>query len=189
MNLSSRFDQALQYAASIHRTQIRKGTEIPYLAHLLGAASIALEYGANEDEAIGALLHDAAEDAGGLARIEDIRRNFGAAVAAIVEGCTDAVVVPKPPWRKRKEDYIAHLSSASASVRLVSASDKLHNARAILSDYRRHGEALWSRFNGRREGTLWYYRALIDAFAAAEKNTLVEELDRVVSEIERLSAK
>jgi (p)ppGpp synthase/HD superfamily hydrolase len=189
MNLSSRFDQALQYAASIHRTQIRKGTEIPYLAHLLGAASIALEYGANEDEAIGALLHDAAEDAGGLARIEDIRSNFGAAVAAIVEGCTDAVVVPKPPWRKRKEDYIAHLSSASASVRLVSASDKLHNARAILSDYRRHGEALWSRFNGRREGTLWYYRALIDAFAAAEKNTLVEELDRVVSEIERLSAK
>jgi GTP pyrophosphokinase len=189
MNLSSRFDQALQYAAAIHREQIRKGTEIPYLAHLLGVASIALEYGANEDEAIGALLHDAAEDAGGLPRIDDIRRRFGAAVAAIVEGCTDSVVVPKPPWRKRKEDYIAHLPSASPSVRLVSASDKLHNARAILSDHRRHGEALWSRFTGGREGTLWYYRALADAFASAEQSALVEELRRVVSEIERLSGK
>jgi (p)ppGpp synthase/HD superfamily hydrolase len=189
MKLSSRFDQALLYAAGIHREQMRKGTEIPYLAHLLGAASIALEYGANEDEAIGALLHDAAEDAGGLARIEDIRRHFGAAVAAIVEGCTDSVVVPKSPWRQRKEDYIAHLPSASPSVRLVSASDKLHNARAILSDYRRHGEALWPRFTGGREGTLWYYRALVKAFAAADQNALVEELDRVVSEIERLSGK
>ena len=145
MNLSSKFDQALQYAAAIHREQIRKGTEIPYLAHLLGVASIALEHGASEDEAIGALLHDAAEDAGGLARIEDIRRNFGDAVAAIVEGCTDSVVVPKPPWRKRKEDYIAHLPSASPSVRLVSASDKLHNARAIPatigSTARRYGPA------------------------------------------------
>jgi (p)ppGpp synthase/HD superfamily hydrolase len=188
MNLSDRFDRALQYAAAIHREQIRKGTAIPYLAHLLGVASIALEYGANEDEAIGALLHDAAEDAGGLARIEDIRRHFGDAVAAIVAGCTDSVVVPKPPWRKRKQDYIAHIPAASPSVRLVSASDKLHNARAILSDYRRHGEALWSRFNGRREGTLWYYRSLVAAFAAAEKNALVEELDRVVAEIEGLSA-
>lgn len=189
MNLSSRFDQALLYVAAIHREQIRKGTEIPYLAHLLGVASIALEYGANEDEAIGALLHDAAEDAGGLARIDDIRRRFGAAVAAIVEGCTDSVVVPKPPWRKRKEDYLARLPSASPSVRLVSASDKLHNARAILGDYRRHGEALWSRFTGGREGTLWYYRALADAFGAVEKSPLVEELRRVVSEIERLSGK
>ncbi|HEY2988545.1 MAG TPA: HD domain-containing protein [Candidatus Binatia bacterium] len=187
MNLSAKFDRALQYAAAIHRKQIRKGTEIPYLAHLLGVASIALEYGADEDEAIGALLHDAAEDAGGLARIEDIRRNFGAAVAVIVEGCTDSVIVPKPPWRQRKEDYIAHLPSASPSVRLVSASDKLHNARAILQDYRQHGETLWPRFTGRREGTLWYYRALAEAFASVDKNPLVEELDRVVAEIERLS--
>jgi (p)ppGpp synthase/HD superfamily hydrolase len=188
MKLSPRFDQALHYAAAIHREQVRKGTEIPYIAHLLGVASIALEYGATEDEAIGALLHDAAEDAGGLARIGDIRRHFGDAVAAIVEGCTDAVVMPKPPWRKRKEDYIADVASASPSVRLVSAADKLHNARAILSDYRRHGEALWSRFNGGRDGTLWYYRAVIEAFGGAEKNPLVEELDRTVSEIERLSS-
>ena len=187
MNLSPKFDQALHYAVLIHAGQKRKGTEIPYLAHLLGVVSIALEHGANEDEAIGALLHDAAEDAGGRGRIEDIRHRFGDAVAEIVEGCTDSEVVPKPAWRKRKEDYIAHLPSASASVRLVSASDKLHNARAILRDYRRHGEELWSRFTGGKEGTLWYYRSLVDAFAAADNNELVDELDRMVSEIERLS--
>ena len=134
MNLSPRFDQALHYAVLIHAGQLRKGTEIPYLSHLLGVASIALEYGANEDQAIGALLHDAGEDAGGRGRIEDIRQRFGDEVADIVDGCTDADVVPKPEWRKRKADYIAHIATASAAVRLVSASDKLHNARAILRD-------------------------------------------------------
>jgi GTP pyrophosphokinase len=153
----------------------------------LGVASIALEYGATEDEAIGALLHDAGEDAGGRGRIEDIRVRFGKDVADIVDGCTDAEVIPKPPWRKRKEDYIAHLPQASASVRLVSASDKLHNARAILRDYRQHGEALWSRFNGGREGTLWYYRELVKAFLKAGTNELIEELDRVVREVETLA--
>jgi GTP pyrophosphokinase len=189
VKLSSRFAQALQYAAEIHSGQFRKGTEIPYIAHLLGVASIALEHGANEDEAIGALLHDAAEDAGGLERIADIRRRFGDGVAAIVEGCTDAVVVPKPPWRERKEKYIAHIASASSSVRLVSAADKLHNARAILSDYREHGEKLWSRFNGAREGTLWYYRSVVEGLKAVDRNALVDELERVVSEIEGSSSK
>ncbi len=187
MNLSPRFEQALNYAVVIHAGQLRKGTEIPYLAHLLGVASIALEHGATEDEAIGALLHDAGEDAGGRGRIEDIRQRFGDAIADIVDGCTDADVVPKPEWRKRKQNYIAHIPMASASVRLVSASDKLHNARAILRDYRAHGEELWKRFNGGKEGTLWYYRSLVGAFAKADRNELVEELDRVVSEIEKLS--
>ena|SRR6266536_3180602 len=131
MILSPTFDDALQYAVIIHAGQPRKGTSIPYLAHLLGVVSIALEYGANETEAIGALLHDAGEDAGGAGRIEDIRNRFGTEVAAIVSGCTDAVTIPKPPWRERKKDYIRHLSAASAAVRLVSASNKLHNARAI----------------------------------------------------------
>ena len=188
MNLSPRFDQALHYAVLIHAFQKRKDTEIPYLAHLLGVASIALEHGANEDEAIGALLHDAGEDAGGVGRIQDIRLRFGEAVADIVQGCTDAVIIPKPPWRKRKEDYIAHIPKASASVRLVSASDKLHNARAILRDLRRLGDALWSRFTGGKEGTLWYYRALVTAFREAGSDELIEELDRVVSEIEQLAA-
>jgi GTP pyrophosphokinase len=154
MILSPQFDDALQYAVIIHAGQPRKGTSIPYLAHLLGVASIALEYGANETETIGALLRDAGEDAGGRGRIEDIRTRFGNAVADIVSGCTDADTIPKPPWRQRKEEYIAHLRKASASVRLVSASDKLHNARAILRDYRRHADLLWSRFNGGKEGTL-----------------------------------
>jgi (p)ppGpp synthase/HD superfamily hydrolase len=188
MNLSPRFDQALHYAVLIHAGQQRKGTEIPDLAHLLGVASIALEHGANEDEVIGALLHDAGEDAGGRGRIEDIRHRFGDAVADIIDGCTDAVVVPKPEWRKRKEDYIAHILTASPSVRLVSASDKLHNARAILRDYRQHGEKLWSRFTGGKEGNLWYYRSLVKAFSQVDRNELVEELDRVVSEIEQLSS-
>jgi (p)ppGpp synthase/HD superfamily hydrolase len=153
--LTFKFDDALHYATLIHAGQTRKGTEIPYLSHLLGVASIALEHGATEDEAIGALLHDAGEDAGGLGRIADIRPRFGDAVAQIVEGCTDAVVIPKPPWRARKEAYIDHVRHASPSVRLVSAADKLHNARAVLSDYRQLGEVLWLRFTGGRDGTLW----------------------------------
>jgi (p)ppGpp synthase/HD superfamily hydrolase len=184
---SPQFEQALHYAVLIHAGQMRKDTDVPYIAHLLGVASIALEYGATEVEAIGALLHDAAEDVGGRGRIADIRQRFGDAVADIVQGCTDSEIVPKPEWRKRKEDYIAHLPEASHSVRLVSASDKLHNARAILRDYRTHGEELWSRFTGEKSGTLWYYRALVSAFSKAEKNELIAELDRVVSEIEELS--
>jgi GTP pyrophosphokinase len=187
MILSPQFDDALQYAVIIHAGQPRKGTEIPYLAHLLGVAGIALEYGADETETIGALLHDAGEDAGGRGRIEDIRNRFGNAVADIVLGCTDADTIPKPPWRERKEQYIAHIPEASRPVRLVSCSDKLHNARAILRDYRRLRDELWSRFTGGKEGTLWYYRALVNAFNQGGKTELTEELDRAVSEIERLS--
>lgn len=186
MNLSSRFDEALQYATIIHAGQMRKATMIPYLAHVLGVASIALEYGAGEDEAIGALLHDAGEDAGGVGRIQDIRCRFGDPVADIVEGCTDTVLTPKPPWRIRKEQYVAHLPLASSSVRLVSAADKLHNARSIQREFRRIGDALWSKFNGGKDGTLWYYRALVKAFREAGTNELIEELDRVVTETERL---
>lgn len=186
MNLSPRFELALSYAAVIHAGQQRKGTGIPYIAHLLGVTSIALEYGASEDEAIAALLHDAGEDAGGRGRIEDIRQRFGNEVADIVEGCTDTDVVPKPPWRKRKEDYIAHLASASPSTLLVSAADKLHNARAIVRDLRVHGEALWPRFRGGRE-SLWYYRSLVNALRPKGNSHLVDELACVVSEMESLS--
>jgi (p)ppGpp synthase/HD superfamily hydrolase len=186
VTLSSRFEEALTLAARLHADQVRKGTTIPYISHLLAVASMVLEQGASEDEAIAALLHDAAEDQGGRATLEDIRNRFGDAVAEIVEGCTDSWVIPKPPWRTRKEAYLAHLREASASVRLVSAADKLHNARTILSDYRALGESLWSRFTGGREGTLWYYRALVEVLRAAGTTSLVEELDRVVSELEHL---
>jgi len=184
--LSPRFEVALTYAGVIHAHQQRKGTGIPYLAHLLGVASIALEYGATEDEAIAALLHDAGEDAGGSGRIDDIRLRLGDPVADIVQGCTDTVVTPKPPWRKRKEDYIAHLAFASPSTLLVSAADKVHNARAIVRDLRSSGDDLWTRFSGGRE-SVWYYRSLVTAFRAAGSNELVDELDRVVSEMEQLS--
>lgn len=186
MMLSHRFTEALIYARELHATQVRKGSGVPYIAHLLGVASIALEYGANEDEAIAALLHDAIEDQGGNATREEIRRRFGDIVTEIVDGCTDAEITPKPPWRQRKEDYIAHLPTASASVRLVSAADKLYNAATILKDYRILGDSIWSRFKGGKEGSLWYYRALVVAFRKVESTPLVDELDRVVSELENL---
>ncbi|MEI6441554.1 MAG: HD domain-containing protein [Nostocales cyanobacterium ELA583] len=185
--LSERFTQALTYAHELHATQKRKAGDIPYITHLLGVASIALEYGANEDEAIAALLHDAIEDQGGAATRAEIRRRFGDHVTAIVDGCTDADTTPKPPWKPRKETYIAHISTASASVLLVSAADKLHNVRSILKDYRMIGDAVWERFQGGKEGTLWYYRSLADAFQKHQITPLVAELERVVSELEILA--
>ena len=187
MALSSRFEEALIFAARLHAKQTRKGTNIPYIAHLLEVTGIVLENGGNEDEAIAALLHDAIEDQGGALIREEIGRRFGDTVVAIVDGCTDAEVIPKPPWRARKEAYIAHIHHAPPSVRLVSAADKLHNARAILADYRVLGESLWKRFNGGKDGTLWYYRSLVEAFRAAGTTPLIEELDRVVSELEDLA--
>jgi (p)ppGpp synthase/HD superfamily hydrolase len=184
---SDRFDRALAYAAVIHAGQVRKTNNVPYIAHLLGVASIALEYGADEDEAIAALLHDAGEDAGGEGRIADIRARFGEKVAKIVEGCTDSLTIPKPEWRERKEKYIAHLESADAPTILVSAADKLYNTRAILRDLRREGDGVFDRFKGKKEGTLWYYRALVTAFRKHGENELIDELDRVVTEVERLS--
>jgi len=188
MELSTRFDEALVLATRLHAKQTRKGTDVPYIAHLLAVASIVLEQGGSEDEAIAALLHDAIEDQGGASTRLLIREHFGENVVEIVNGCTDAESMPKPPWRARKEAYIAHLVDASASVRLVSAADKLHNTRTILADYREIGEALWERFNGGKEGTLWYYRSLVTVLRNAERTPLVEELERVVSEIETLAA-
>jgi GTP pyrophosphokinase len=188
VTLSPRFEEALAFAAELHREQVRKGTAVPYMAHLMAAASLALEHGATEDEAIAAVLHDAVEDQGGAATQEAIRQRFGPAVADIVAGCTDTDQTPKPPWRARKEAYIAHLASASPSVRLVSLCDKVHNARTILADYRTSGEALWARFTGGKNGTLWYYRALVEAFRTHGHTALVAELDRVVGEVERLAA-
>ncbi|MDZ7962243.1 MAG: HD domain-containing protein [Aulosira sp. DedQUE10] len=186
--LSERFTAALTYATELHAKQVRKGSGVPYIAHLLGVASIALEYGANEDEAIAALLHDAIEDQGGAATREEIRRRFGDNVTAIVDGCTDADTTPKPPWRERKEAYIAHLPTASPSVLLVSAADKIYNSQSILKDYRDCGESLWQRFQGGREGTLWYYRTLVDTFKNTGPTAMVDELERVVLELEALAS-
>jgi (p)ppGpp synthase/HD superfamily hydrolase len=189
MGLTARFEEALVFATQLHAEQTRKGTTVPYIAHLLAVASIVLENDGNEDEAIAALLHDAIEDQGGAATREEIRRRFGDTVVAIVDGCTDAEILPKPPWRARKEAYIAHLHHASPSMLLVSAADKLHNARTVLADYRVLGDDIWQRFNGGKEGTLWYYRSVTNALKDTGVNPVVEELERVVSGIERLAAK
>lgn len=186
MILSPDFTEALTQAAQLHRRQMRKGTEIPYISHIMAVASIVLEHGGGEEEAIAALLHDAVEDQGGQPVLDWIRRRFGSNVADIVQGCTDAYVEPKPEWRKRKEDYLAHLRdpATSASNRLVSAADKLHNATAILHDYRLLGDALWTRFSGGREGTLWYYRAVVDALRTGGDSDLIRRLDEVVTQLE-----
>jgi (p)ppGpp synthase/HD superfamily hydrolase len=184
---AERFEKALIYAAQLHARQVRKGTTIPCVAHLLAVAAIVLEDGGSEDEAIAALLHDAIEDQGGDATRQEIRRRFGDKVVEIVNGCTDAEVIPKPPWLERKKQYLEHLRGAAPEVLRVSAADKLHNARAVLADLRRHGSSVWGRFNGGREGTLWYYRRLVQVFREASPSFLVEELDRIVSELERLA--
>lgn len=186
--LSARFEAALTFAARLHRDQVRKGTAIPYVSHLLAVASIVLEHGGDEDEAIAALLHDAIEDQGGAETREKIRAQFGDRVVSIVDGCTDAEVMPKPPWRERKETFLASLAGAPDSVRLVAAADKLHNARAVLADYRRLGESLWGRFNSGKEGTLWYYRTAVEQLRRYGAPELAEELDRVISELERLAS-
>lgn len=185
MPYTQKLDEALVYAAGLHRDQTRKGTGVPYVTHLLAVAAIVGENGGTEDEVVAALLHDAPEDAGGEAQLAEIRARFGETVAEIVAGCTDTYEDPKPPWRERKERYIAHLSGAPAPVRLVSAADKLHNARSVLADYRAIGEDLWGRFNGGRSGTLWYYRAVADALAGGDP--VADELDRVVADLERLA--
>lgn len=180
------FTDALVYASNLHAVQVRKSTDIPYVSHLLGVASIAIEYGAAMEEAIGALLHDAAEDCGGRPRLEEIRIKFGDRVAEIVEGCTDTLEKPKPDWTRRKADYIAHLSHASPSVRLVSASDKLHNARSILKDFRVHREKVFERFKKKTEwDNVWYYSRLAREFVELGGGEIAGELGRVVRKIEK----
>lgn len=186
--MTERFEKALVHAARLHRDQRRKGHGIPYISHLLAVCALTVEHGGDEDEAIAALLHDAVEDQGGAAARADILREFGSRVTAIVDGCTDSIGSPKPPWRARKEEHIRHLRHASPSVRLVSACDKLHNARTLVMDYRIMGEELWPRFRGGREGTLWYYREMANLFAALDASPLTDELERTVTELERLAA-
>jgi len=180
---SNRFDDALSYASNLHRDQKRKGTDIPYISHLMAVCALVLEHGGTEDQAIAALLHDAAEDQGGKAVLDDIRIRFGEAVAEIVSDCTDAWEEPKPPWRERKEAYLAQLPTKDSTSLLVSLADKTHNARAILNDYRKIGDDLWPRFNGGKEGTLWYYRSLTEVFQAQIPCTLATEFTAIVDEL------
>jgi (p)ppGpp synthase/HD superfamily hydrolase len=190
--LNDRFVQALEYAARVHRDQMRKKTAIPYISHLMAVSAIVLEHGGNEDEAIAALLHDAPEDQGGQATLDDIRRRFGDKVADIVQACSDAMTTDpndKPPWRDRKSAYHAHLRGVEdKSVHLVSAADKLHNARATATDLRRYGTSVWRRFNTGRDGSLRNYEQLIEAYELSPDPHVAEvadELRRVVKELRR----
>jgi (p)ppGpp synthase/HD superfamily hydrolase len=187
VKLTRRFEQALLFATRKHAGQLRKGTPAPYISHLMGVAGLVLEAGGDEDLAIAALLHDVVEDCGGAPMLKEVRRRFGKRVAHVVAGCTDTDQDPKPPWRERKENYIKHLRTANADVRLVSAADKVHNLRHILTDYREAGEKIWARFNGKRAGTLWYYQTLLKEFRRRKPNRLVRELARAVKELEAVA--
>ena len=177
---SPRFALALQFANEIHARQRRKGADVPYMAHLMSVCALVLEYGGDEDEAIAALLHDAAEDCGGNAMLDTVRVMFGDGVADIVAACTDAVVVPKPAWRPRKEAYVAHLAAASPSVKLVAGADKLHNLTSTVKDLRSGQPAdYWSRFTAGADEQAWYFgeckRALAGSPAAADFAHAYEE--------------
>lgn len=183
--LTQKFADAMACAAKLHGTQTRKDSDIPYLGHLLSVAGYVIEAGGTETEAIAALLHDAAEDQGGLETLADIYEEFGYDVAEIVRECSDTFETPKPPWRDRKQNYIDHLSAARDSALLVSLADKLHNAHAILRDFRAHGDKLWQRFSVKDpQDHLWYYRSLLEVYAKRIDNWMVDELREVIDALE-----
>lgn len=195
--LTERFADAAAWAATIHNDHVRKGNNIPYVSHLFAVASLVLEDGGNEDEAIGALLHDAVED--NKTTIAEVRARYGDTVAGIVAACSDTdsaedeFVTEKKPWRQRKEHYITHLldDATTPSALRVSNADKVHNARCILADYRRIGDELWTRFNkdaANAEAQLWYYGLLADAFLARRpESPLAKELDELVRHLRNLA--
>jgi (p)ppGpp synthase/HD superfamily hydrolase len=194
MSSSNAFENALAYAARLHAGQMRKGSDTPYISHLLAVTAITLDHGATENEAIAALLHDAVEDQGGKETLEEIRRQFGNQVAEIVAACSDADELPKPPWRERKEAFVERLRTEPYSVRLVVAADKLHNVNDVLRNYRILGDDLWRHFKGGRDGTIWYYGAVVDALNQAatsdekQLNALIQEISDSLSMLKQAVA-
>jgi (p)ppGpp synthase/HD superfamily hydrolase len=184
--LGERFIDALAYATRAHDGQLRGSDEQPYIAHLLRVTGLVVQDGGSEDEAIAALLHDAVEDQGGLARLDDIRERYGEEVAGVVEECTDSFGDPKPPWRERKEDYIRSLDTASEGALLVSVADKLDNTRSMLRGYRLRGEEQWARTGKSADDVRWYYGTLAERLCALRPGPLADELVRAVAELRRL---
>jgi (p)ppGpp synthase/HD superfamily hydrolase len=196
LHLSGRFTSAIDYARILH-IERRKGTAIPYMAHLLGVAALVMGeaghagFPVTEEMVIAALLHDAAEDHGGVARLKDIEHNFGPNVARMVEGLSDSLAEDpngKQSWLERKQAYIQRLRGEAADVQLISAADKLHNARAILEDYRVIGPGIWERFKRGRREQIWYFDELLTVFKSAGTNRIVEEFERAVNELKMVSA-
>lgn len=186
--LGPRFVDALGWATELHRNQTRKGTGVPYVSHLLAVTALVLEHGGAEDDAIAALLHDAVEDQGGAPVLAEIGRRFGGTVAGVVAAVTDTDVVPKPPWRERKENYLRHLDDDATghSALLVSAADKLHNARSILRDLTTADDDVWARFSAGPDDQLWYYRSLVDILGRRLPGPLTDQLAGVVGDLEQV---
>jgi (p)ppGpp synthase/HD superfamily hydrolase len=194
--LSERFTRAVDYSRTLH-IERRKGTEIPYMAHLLGVASLVMgesgrvDFPVTEDMVIAALLHDAVEDYGGTPRLKDVEFNFGSNVARMVEGLSDTLSEDssnKEPWEERKKSYLDRLRNEPRDVQLISAADKLYNAQSVLTDYRRIGDEIWRRFKRGPTEQLWYFNELLTVFKSNRTNEIVDELDRVVRELERVTA-
>ena len=187
-NPTERLAAAFGLAAELHAAQTRKGSDIPYVTHLMAVAGLVGEYDGTEDDMIAALLHDAVEDQGGLETLEHIRKLFGDRVAESVEACSDAFEVPKPPWRERKERFITAVHSAPHGVKLIVAADKLHNMRTLIRDLRMHGPDVWLRFTKGEEGTLWYHREMVGALEAAWDHPILIELRDALRELEETAA-
>src|SRR4029078_2441748 len=183
--LTKKLDFAFSYAHEVHDGQFKKGTSVPYLGHLMGVSSIVLGDGGGEDEAVAALLHDAAEDHGGRARLEDIRSRFGDDVARIVEDCTESWDTPKPSWLARKQAYIQRARTLPSPSLRVSIADKVHNTYGILRDLRNIGEKVWERYDVSADDVLAYYESLVRAYREAGGGRLVDELERIVRGIQR----
>lgn len=183
---SERVDEALELVASAFRTHVRKGSNVPYLSHLLAVAALVAEHGGDEDQIIAALLHDYLEDVDGGACVE-IEQRFGSRVAKLVLGLSDSTTKPKPPWEERKLRYLGLLRTESSELKLISAADKLHNALSLIRDHRAVGEVLWERFTPTREQTFWYYRSVVVALGDGWSHPLLDELTRAVDELESLA--
>jgi (p)ppGpp synthase/HD superfamily hydrolase len=183
LKLTDKFAEALVYATRLHAHQTRKISGVPYVSHLLSVTALVLEAGGTEEEAIAALLHDAIEDQGGSQTREEIRQKFGDKVVAIIDGCTECDIYPKPPWQERKKRYLHNLRHASPSIRRVSLADKLDNARSLLADSRQYGNSIWNEFKAGKEGTLWFYQELLRVYRENGSDLMTEEFARVIEEL------
>ena len=185
MILSSRFSSALALALDLHGTQLRKGTGVPYMTHLMAVCALVGEYGGDEDLMIAALLHDTLEDCSDRISLPQIVERFGWRVGSVVDGCSDCVKTPKPPWQQRKQAYLDRLAGEKADVKLVASCDKLHNCTALLRDSRLLGDSHWARFNASKEQQAWYLRSCVDALRQGWWNPILAPLEEVVSAFER----
>lgn len=184
--LKQRFSEALEYATTLHSKQIRKGSDTPFITHLLSVSALILEDGGSEDEAIAGLLHDAVEDQGGLIRLEEIKVKFGDNVAGIILECSESHTHPKPPWKDRKMASIRKMNNVSDSAIRVILADKIHNARSIIHEYHKHGEKFWDSFKAGKEGTVWYYKEILSVLQKRTFSVLLDELSQLVLTIENL---